>query len=109
MEENVMQQTNSNLMQTVEAVNEIIPAGATVTIDVPTEANGYTNITMGSLDYIPSNKSKAAAFGTGAAAAAAAVGAVIGIRFLIKKHKAKKAAAQQTTTTPQDEEEFIEV
>lgn len=102
MEENVMQQTTTDLAQMTAAVNEIVPAGSNVTIDVPAQPNGPTTLTQ---NYIPSTGNKVAAFGAGAAVAGLAVGAVIGIRFLIKKHKAKKAAAaQQATTTLQDEE-----
>lgn len=103
---NVMQQQEMNLVQMTEAINDIVPAGSTVTVDVPAQQNGPTTFTQ---NYIPSTGSKVRAFAAGAGAAAAVVTTVIGIRWLIKRHKAKKAAAaQQATTTEVPQEEFID-
>lgn len=104
-ENNVMQQQTTDLVQMTEAINEIVPAVSNVVIDVPAQQNGPTTFTQ---NYIPSTGNKVAAFAAGAGAAAAAVGAVIGIRFLIKKHKAKKAAKAAETIVPQQDEDFFE-
>lgn len=106
MEENVMQQqATTDLVQMTEAINDIVPAGSTVTVDVPAQPVGPTTMTQ---NYIPSKGNKVAAFGAGAAAAGLVVGGIIGIRFLIKKHKAKKAAQQAETIVPQNDDDFFE-
>lgn len=106
MENNVMQQT-TDLAQMTAAINDIVPAGSNVVIDVPEQPNnGPTTFTR---NMVPSTGSKVRAFAAGAGAAAAVVTTVIGIRWLIKKHKEKKAAAAaQATTTEVPQEEFVD-
>ena len=43
---NVMQQQEMNLVQMTEAINDIVPAGSTVTVDVPAQQNGPTTFTQ---------------------------------------------------------------
>ena len=103
MEENnvMQQQETTNLMQVMDTITDMVPEGSDVIINLPSQPNnGPTTVTP---NYVPSTGNKAAAFAAGAGVAGLAVGAVIGVRFLIKKHKAKKAAAQAETIVSQEE------
>lgn len=104
---NVMQQQETNVMQMMDTINDMVPAGSNVVIDFPEQPNnGPTTFTQ---NIVPSTGSKVRAFAAGAGAAAAVVTTAIGIRWLIKKHKEKKAAAaQQATTTEVPQDEFID-
>lgn len=105
MEENVMQQQTTDLVQMTAAINDIVPAGSTVTVDVPAQPVDHTTMTQ---NYIPSKGNKVAAFVGGSAMAGLGIGSILLVRWLVKRHKAKKAAAQQAETIVPQNEEFVD-